>query len=156
MQQFHHFRRKTTITSLQVPSNVVPHIPSPMPSPFYTYSQHIAPPPSINNHSTTTTSSTSDPEEILAFAAKHFKDQWSMFSPLYTTPLTNYILSLPQNDTDMLALPVHASHVLSAINDKQPHSAPGPDGFTTNTSNSSWPQSWLQSLTTYQLVSHHQ
>jgi len=32
--------------------------------------------------------------------------------------------------SNYLALPIHASQILAAINDKQPHSAPGPDGFT--------------------------
>jgi len=130
MRQFHYHRRKTTITSLQVPPTTTPHIPSPIPSPYYTYTQHINPHPPPNDNNNTTHVTTSDPEEIVNYAAKHFKEQWSLFSPLYTTPLTNYIPSLPQQITDTLALPIHASQIISALSDKQPHSAPGPDGFT--------------------------
>ena len=130
MRQFHHFRHKTTINSLQIPPDNTPHIPSPIPSPFYTYSHNANPSQTSNNNPTNSPTNSTDPEEILAFAAKHFKDQWSLFSPLFTTPLTNYIPSLPQEDTNTLAIPIHASHVLAAVNDKQPHSAPGPDGFT--------------------------
>jgi exonuclease III len=128
MNQFHQHRRKTTINSLQIPTRPTPHIPSPIPSPFYTSARNTNPPPNTNNNITFNTSD--DPEEIISFAAKHFKDQWSIFSPLYNTPLTNYIPSLTQEDTDTMALPIHASHVLAAINGKQPQSAPGPDGFT--------------------------
>ena len=129
MRQFHHYRRTTTITSLQTPPKISPAIPSPLPSPFYTSSQHITPIPlqSPNNNNTTTTS---DTDEIITYAAKHFKDQWSLFSPLYTTPLTNYVPALSLNDSNTLALPIHPSQVIAAINDKQAHSVPGPDGFT--------------------------
>src|SRR6185312_13916823 len=126
-----HYRRKTTINSLQIPTQTIPNIPSPIPSPFYTCVHNINPPSNgMDTDNTTTMTHSDDPEEILSFAAKHFKDQWSVFSPLYTTPLTNYIPSLPREETDILALPIHASHVLAAINEKQAHSAPGPDGFT--------------------------
>ena len=130
MRQFHYFRRKTTITSLQIPPKIVPNIPSPIPSPFYTYTQNNIPIPASNNNSTTTTSITTDTDEIVNFAAKHFKDQWSIFSPLYTTPLSNYIPSLSYNDSTTLALPIHPAQIITAINDKESHSAPGPDGFT--------------------------
>ena len=131
-RQFHHIRRKTTITSLQVPANTTPYIPSPIPSPFYTYSQHLPNPASTSTNTTTTTRTTptSNLDEILSYAAKHFKDQWSTFSPLYTTPLSNYIPSLTNTASETLALPIHTSQILAAINDKKPHSAPGPDGLT--------------------------
>src|SRR6185295_10134171 len=129
MQQFHHIRHKTTINSLQVPPATTPQITSPIPSPFYSYTRHMAPLPTSNANSGSP-NTTEDKDEILAFAAKHFKDQWSLFSPLYSTPLSNYIPTLPCNETDALALPIQSSHVITAINEKDPHSAPGPDGFT--------------------------
>src|SRR6185312_14271636 len=48
MQQFHHYRRKTTINSLQIPPTTIPHIPSPIPSPFYSYTRHSTPTSSTN------------------------------------------------------------------------------------------------------------
>src|SRR6185312_11214489 len=89
---------------------------------------HHSTPTSSTNPSDSTTSK--DIDEILTYAAKHFRDQWSSFTPLFNTPLSNYIPSLPKTDTDTLALPIHTSQILAAINDKQPSSAPGPDGFT--------------------------
>src|SRR6185369_2471825 len=45
MRQFHHHRRKTTITSLQIPPAITPNLRSPAPSPFYSYVRHTTPSP---------------------------------------------------------------------------------------------------------------
>src|SRR5690348_13934539 len=108
MQQFHHYRRKTTINSLQIPTTTIPHIPSPIPSPFYSYTRHSTPTSSTNPSDSTISK---DIDEILTYAAKHFRDQWSSFTPLFNTPLSYYIPSLPKTDTDTLALPIHTSQV---------------------------------------------
>src|SRR6185295_8479645 len=78
MQQFHHFRRKTTINSLQIPPAITPQLASPIPSPFYSYTRHMAP-PTTRNEDITSPNTTEDMDEILTYAATHFKDQWSLF-----------------------------------------------------------------------------
>jgi len=129
MKQFHHIHRKTTISSLQIPPLHPPYTPSPPPSPFYTY-VHNPPPPQPSTSDTDDNSLTSDLEEIISISTKHFKDQWSLFSPLFTTPLSNYIPSLAHEDSMAMAADIHPAHILSTLNTKQPYSSPGPDGFT--------------------------
>ena len=84
----------------------------------------------IPSSSSPTPTLSSDPISILSHATSHFSNLWSNSQPLpLPSPLSTYIPKLTTSSISELDKPISPIEFFSAVNSKQDHSSPGPDGL---------------------------